>query len=466
MTRRPAPPLRAAVGERAAEVGYAAVRLLTTVTDLVPPRHRFGKWQSVLGLLRSRRALPTLERDEATSPASPQCTDAPEVQEGPVRCLIVSGALDAGGVETVVASLARGLGAHGIEPEVVCSTPGRIAADLRDAGCPVAVVPPADLASFVRSRRPDVIQAHRADPRLLAALQPSAARTQLVFHAIEAYLDAGLWLELARFLRRAPRPVAVSRAVRQFVQSHTGVPEMGVIVNGIPPAPQQHLDRSWARARVSAAVSSEIRPDDLLVVGMQRYSDQKNTAGLVDAFLRAAELDPRLRLAVAGGPDNWLEFRRADLVRRCHPRGGRVHLLGDSDPGVLLAAADAFALDSFAEGGPVAALEAVAAGVPVVLSDVGFARDLVDASPGSGLVVRRANRELTGASVARARRARHQRNRDEFAAALLRVADRPPLAGADALPDEFTREAMLAAYADALREAAVRAGDEERSIKK
>lgn len=444
------------------------LQTLTVITDLIPPRYRFGHWRRAMDVLRLPGGLPSVPRAEppAEPPAAPAAAggsageaarrdvDSRRLEAPDVTCTIVAGALDSGGVETVVAALALGLGSHGVDVEVVCTSGGRCADDIRAQGARVTVVPTEMLAEHVRRRDPDVIQLHRLEPGMLAALAPYAHRSVVVFHAMEAYLNRRAWRALAGFTAHAGPSIAVSAAVRDFFVARLGPRDIEVVVNGVPATTARPQPvRAEARARVSTAIGAPVGDDDVLVVGLQRYSDQKNAMGLVDAFLLAAQTEPRLRLVVAGAAESWLEVRRADAVRRRHPLGHRVHLLADSDPDVLLTAADLFALDSFAEGGPMVALEAVAAGVPVVLSDVGFARQLIATDPEVGEVAPRASRDLSHRAVARERRRRHQSNRTVFAEALNRQAARassPPAV----LPEMFALETMLAAHAGLLRDVA------------
>ena len=53
-------------------------------------------------------------------------------------------------------------------------------------------------------------------------------------------------------------------------------------------------------------------------------------------------------------------------------------------PPHLLAAADGFVLDSFFEGWSLASMEALFAGVPMVLSEVGGAREQIGDDPSVG----------------------------------------------------------------------------------
>ena len=430
------------------------IRVLTVTTDAIPPRYRFGHWNRVLDLLASRDGLPFVEqRSVSELPVS-----AMEPAPGPfdLRCLVVAGALDTGGVESVVATLARGLPSHGFQTEVVCSTDGRTARALREQGIQVTQATAEDLPALVRARRPDVIQLHRIDVPLLTALRPYAGHTVPVFHAMESYLDRAAWGTLADFTADSPAGIAVSESVARFFGARLSALDIHVVVNGVrPPADDLLAGRATERDRLASALGLRFGPDDVVVVGLQRFSDQKNAAGLVDAFLLAAEYDPRLRLVVAGAPNNWLEVRRADLLRRSHPLGHRVHLLGDSDPWTLLLAGDLYALNSFAEGGPVSAVEAVSCGLPVVLSDVGFARQLVDAADVPGIVVDRANPSMSQAALAAQRRRTHQSNRDAFAGALLELAGPRPVARA-AVPELFTERAMVSGHASVLHNVAER----------
>jgi glycosyltransferase involved in cell wall biosynthesis len=428
------------------------VRALSLVTDAVPPRLRFGRWQTVLRALKPARPLASIERRPLALPAAGVVTP-PRHVAADIRCVLVAGALDNGGIESVVATLARGLPACGVAVEVVCSSSGRVARELRAEGVRVTDVPTPLLARYLDDHRPDVVQIHRVDQGLLDAVSAAGVPSTPVFHAIESYLDDRAWGPLRALMTRGAPGIAVSGSVRRFFVEHVDG-DIRVIVNGVDAATSSPADRDRRadRRAVGKAIGRAIGDDEILVVALQRYSDQKNPAGLVDAFLAAAERDRRLRLVVAGAPDNWLEYRRAEFAARSHPCGARVELLGDSDPAVLLSAADAFILDSFAEGGPLSALEAAAFGLPVVLSDVGFGRELLAATGGHGAVVPRANREFTQAAMSRERARRHQSNREAFAAALLAAVDLGR--GRPGVPPEFSQETMVAAHASVLREAA------------
>ena len=99
-----------------------------------------------------------------------------------------------------------------------------------------------------------------------------------------------------------------------------------------------------------------------------------------DTLLRGGRLllrtHPDLRFLIVGdGP------RRSELEELSHARGLAAHVefLGHrEDVPALLAAADAFVLPSRSEAFPNGVIEAMAAGLPVVASDVGGLLDLID----------------------------------------------------------------------------------------
>lgn len=117
------------------------------------------------------------------------------------------------------------------------------------------------------------------------------------------------------------------------------------------------------------------RPPTVLFVG--RLSEHKGSRllpGIARALMEAA---PGVRLVIAGGgPDEkWVRTQLDDLARR-----GNVTVLGyvpNPDVAALMQAADVLLMPSLAEGFPRLLLEAMAAGLPFVATDVGGVSEVV-----------------------------------------------------------------------------------------
>ncbi len=151
---------------------------------------------------------------------------------------------------------------------------------------------------------------------------------------------------------------------------------VGTVYDGV------HVGDVPRRAEARAALGLDA---DVPVVGtVTRLGIQKR----VDRLLDAAALLPRAQVVIAGEGELEGELRaraeRGELA-------GRVRFLGfRKDVGRVLAAFDVFALTSDKEGMANAMLEALAAGVPVVSTDVSGAREALDADElgrAPGLVV-------------------------------------------------------------------------------
>lgn len=131
--------------------------------------------------------------------------------------------------------------------------------------------------------------------------------------------------------------------------------------------------RSRVADRESARASLEVPDGRFVFVTVANYRTQKDYPNLLRACanLRDRGVDFTL-LAVGQGPlRDDIENLHAQLGLRDH-----VRLLGyRSDVTEVMSAADAFVLGSAWEGLPVALMEATAAGVPCVLTDVGGMRE-------------------------------------------------------------------------------------------
>jgi glycosyltransferase involved in cell wall biosynthesis len=170
----------------------------------------------------------------------------------------------------------------------------------------------------------------------------------------------------------------------QFEAAELGVRAPNAVVPlGIDLTPFAELPpRGWLRERVPGSAG---RPVALF---LSRLDPKKGLDLLLAAFARARSRRPDLVLVIAGSGDAGFERDiRRDAIRL--GLGDSVYWAGFlSGPEKLAALTDAdlFVLPSYSENFGVAAVEAMAAGLPVVISDrVGIYREV--AAAGAGLVV-------------------------------------------------------------------------------
>lgn len=173
-------------------------------------------------------------------------------------------------------------------------------------------------------------------------------------------------------MRRLMRPftdrvVAVSSDLHAWLHDTVGIPERKIacIYNGVDANRFGSSEKTAARKRLC------IREDAFVVGTVARLAPVKAQADLVEAFSKAigrVQSNSMVLAIVGDGPErNHLEtlIREKNLTEHVIMPGAR------SDVADWLRAFDVFSLPSRNEGISIAALEAMASGLPVVASNVG-----------------------------------------------------------------------------------------------
>lgn len=286
-----------------------------------------------------------------------------------MRALTVIAEMGTGGAESVVADLAGHLVATGHEA-CIASNGGWRADALAADGVTTLAVPlrasgPTRLGCAVaRLRREtaarpvDVVHAHNVRASVAAHLGTRAGRRSRppLVTTVHGLAD-GDYARAATALSVSDLVVAVSDDVAERLAA-----------GGLDPARLRVVENAVPAATARPGVRDEVRrelglPDAApLVLCVARLATPKRIDLLLEAW---ADVPDALLLLAGDGPD------RAALQRQAAPLS-RVRFLGERrDVGRLLAATDLLVLPSDREGLPMAVLEALAAGVPVVASAVG-----------------------------------------------------------------------------------------------
>jgi glycosyltransferase involved in cell wall biosynthesis len=373
---------------------------------------------------RPAQADPLLETGEPTQ-ATPLPDGMSRDDEPVLRCLVVTGLLDVGGMDEVVAFLARRLPGRRMHTAVLHATSdpsatgepsGRLGQMLRSAGIEVREAGEQGASAWIQHWRPDVITAHGAPDWVLGIAERLGIPCVDNLHGMHTHFWADWRAEAARSARLSAF-VSVSELVRdQYLAGNPSFPAGRIVTipNGVDDQRRAAGDRAAARSRLGLA-------GEYLFVSLARYCLQKNTYGLLTAFAEVARQHGDAHLVVAGRPDDIRYYRRVLRLRDGLPGADRIHLRDHvTAPAELLAAADGFVLDSFFEGWSLASMEALFAGVPVVLSEVGGAREQIAGDRARGHVVTNPLGDPLQVNWAAAGQARYQPqvNRDELAAAM------------------------------------------------
>lgn len=217
-------------------------------------------------------------------------------------------------------------------------------------------------ARAVRSFEPDIIVAHGVSATVVAWLSPSSVPLVTVFHGVadSDYRASALILSAV-----GSQVVTVSEAISNRLRA-AGLRRVDTVVirNSISAPPSDRLaDRAEARQLLG------LDDETPVALCIARMEPQKRHDVLLDAWAR---LDYGCLLLAGDGS------RRPQLQAQAESLGCRVRFLGNrQDVPLLLAAADVTVLTSDWEGLPIAILESLAAGRPVVACDVDGVREVL-----------------------------------------------------------------------------------------
>lgn len=180
---------------------------------------------------------------------------------------------------------------------------------------------------------------------------------------------------LPRLLRRADAITAVTSLLAERVKAFPGVDSARVhlITNGVD-------FNFW-----STVTREKAQEDPPTVLSLGRMMPVKGQDVLLEAFALVRDRHPQARLILIGDGPARQEFEQ--LAARLGIADA-VDFVGQRDPDdvrIFMGRTAVFALPSRSEGLPLALLEAMAAGLPVVATRVGGVPDVLE--PGTGLLV-------------------------------------------------------------------------------
>ena len=330
----------------------------------------------------------------------------PESSAASARSLRIAGVdpeLNFGGGETQVLGLTLALISAGHRAELICDPSGKLWQRAVDAGVrchPLRIRNALDIAAAIRLRgilkreRYDVVHLHTSRAHSMAPLTHGFAPTLFVTRRMD-YRPNRIFAPYL-FNRAVDCVVAISAGVADSLAA-AGVDRSSVTVvpSGVdcdrfrPPSADE---RARARARF------DVRDGEIAILAVGALEPRKGHRYLIEAIAALAHSGIALKCLIAGDGSIRADLERQITELKC---AGRVTMLGRiEDPSELLWSSDIFAMPSLNEGLGVAALEAMACGLPPIVSAVGGLREVVEHDR-SGLLVEPARANELGAAIAR-----------------------------------------------------------------
>ena len=239
------------------------------------------------------------------------------------------------------------------------------------AGCLAQAVP---VARFLRRWKADVVHSHLPVASITARLAAKLAGVPLVateHNLLQRYHRATRLATLATW-RLQDRVIAVSREVEESIHQHAGrIVPTEVVLNGVAVHAFRRDEAGAARVRREWEI-----PSDAPIVGtVAVFRVQKRLGDWLGAARKILDHHPTTHFLLVGdGPE------RSEVERVSAELGlnGRVHLCGlQSDVRPYLSAMDVYLMSSVFEGLPIAMLEAMSIGLPIVATTVGGIPEVV-----------------------------------------------------------------------------------------
>jgi len=310
--------------------------------------------------------------------------EKPSVSAGPMRVALMLETDGPGGAETVMLQLAEELRrrGHDVMPVGPANGCGWLGGEFAARGFtprtyvlrrPLDWACVTSLTALMQRHRTQVVHSHEFTMAVYGAVaaRRAGARHIITMHGGRYYAEA--WRRRAALrwaMGHSAATTAVSGATAADLRRTLGIHEeaVRVVPNGIE---MPRGERAALRRELN------VGEDELLIVAIGNLYPVKGHAVLLRALAELEEQGgaPAWRLAIAGRGEE--EQRLRDMAADAGI-ASRVHLLGfRSDAPDILAGADLFVMPSLSEGLPLALVEAMATGLPIIASDVGGIPEVV-----------------------------------------------------------------------------------------
>lgn len=299
-----------------------------------------------------------------------------------MRVMHILDSLNRGGAEVLALDVCRNAHANGLDLTFAATGGGDLEDDFRRSGVefirlqrrlPFDPKLAAQLREVIKKRGVEVVHTHQAVEALHAHFAARGLKTKRVlsFHLCTA--DAKNRLALKFLAPRTDANVAVSRDLLECLKRDAGfrrLENFHLVYNGVDATRLKAAGAGSLRAELGLAGGD-------LLLGMvgNFYADgRKDQLTVCRALPRLFSENANAHFVFVGARSPDAPHIYDECVAFCREQriDGRVHFLGKrADVPLVLNSLDIFVLSSVQEGLGIAAIEAMLAGLPVVVSDAG-----------------------------------------------------------------------------------------------
>jgi glycosyltransferase involved in cell wall biosynthesis len=297
-----------------------------------------------------------------------------------IKVIQVTHDLDLGGLQQVIVNICKTIDRNRFDISVLClRSLGCYLPELEKSGVPVTLIPQkqqgTDYLSFLKVAqhfklmKPDVIHTHNTQPFIDGTIAAKMTGVKRIIHTDHArsFPDKCRYMFAERIMSNfAFKVVGVSDDTSRNLMKYEHISEKKIttIPNGIDSSRYDIVvDKEKKRKEIG------IRQSGPIIGVAVRLAEQKGLTYLLDAMPEIVKVYPDVSLVIAGdGP------LKKELENQAELLGIRtnVFFLGlRLDINELLRVFDVYAMPSLWEGLPMILLEAMAAGCPIVATDVG-----------------------------------------------------------------------------------------------
>ena len=287
-----------------------------------------------------------------------------------------------GGAENVLINLVDSFDKTKFQPLICLLKDGWLHDQLRERGFDTVIIPQAKglsaswiprCASLVRQKKIDLLHAHEFVMNTYGSIVSRLTGIPIVttVHGKAYYGEKWRRRMAYRFAARQSKMVAVSDDIKNFLIDRVGInaDDLITIRNGID------IEAYSCARSGNGRKDTELNRGGAVLGTVGNLYPVKGQTYLLKALSKVAQTIPSVTCLIAGRGEllGALQAEAAQLGI-----ADRVHFLGfRQDIPQLLRQMDIFVLPSLSEGLPLSALEAMAAGKPVVATDVGGTHEAV-----------------------------------------------------------------------------------------